>query len=78
MTKNSLFTLMFMINIISISAQEKCGTYMYENYLYEKELDYKLARENVNKETHLWIQNNPLHIKKSIITINIFTFLSIS
>ena len=69
MTKNSLFTLIFMINIINISAQEKCGTYIYERYLYEKELDYKLARENVNKETYLWIKNNPSHIKTSIITI---------
>ncbi len=69
MMKHGLFPLLFIINIISISAQEKCGTYVYEKYLYEKELKYKLARENVNKETHLWTQNNPLHIKKSIITI---------
>ena len=69
--KYSFFFLVLIINIINISAQEKCGTYIYERYLHEKELEYKLGRDNVNQETDLWIKNNPLHIEKSIITNHI-------
>ena len=56
---------------ISISSytQERCGTKLYTDLLKEKYLEYNTAREEVNLQTEKWIQSNPNHSPKTIITI---------
>ena len=64
-----ILTLIFTSLIISVFAQEKCGTDEITKYRMDKYPDYRNARENVNFETDKWIEENANYTQKSIITI---------
>ena len=65
----NIFLSILMIISISSYTQEKCGTKFYTDLLKEKHLEYNTSREEVNLQTEKWIQSNPNHSPKTIITM---------
>ena len=62
-------TLLFGILILTLNAQEKCGTELITQKMMNMYPQYKNAREKVNLETKKWIKEHQHNISKTIITI---------
>lgn len=61
--------LIFSSIYLLLTAQEKCGTKTYEQFLSTKYPEYKEGRKMVNNQTSKWINDNVNYTKNTIITI---------
>jgi len=66
--KKILLSLLVILSVNSFS-QQRCGTTERTHQLSENNKDFAIAKQKVNNETEKWIENNPNHSLKSIITI---------
>ena len=63
-----IFTLILLISLISVSAQEKCGTEIITSKRMKEYPQYAIARNKVDTETNRWIKNYNID-KNPVITI---------
>ena len=69
--KRKIFILILFASNLYLNAQEKCGTEEVTKNRESKYLAYKIAREQVNKQTEGWIKEHANYNPKTIITIPI-------
>lgn len=68
MIKKTL-TIILITSVLSIHAQERCGTEIITKHRMEKYPEYKIARQKVNIQTENWITSHSNDQSKTIITI---------
>ncbi|HJM16613.1 MAG TPA: zinc metalloprotease [Flavobacteriales bacterium] len=66
--KKILLSLLVIFSVNSFS-QQRCGTTERTHQVSENNKNFAIAKQKVNNETEKWIENNPNHSLKSIITI---------
>ncbi|MBC8511065.1 MAG: zinc metalloprotease [Cryomorphaceae bacterium] len=64
-----IFTILLAGISLITSAQERCGAEAHAKNMMNNNPSYAIARDKVNAQTEKWIENNPNHSEKTIITI---------